>query len=838
MNSFLVKPKMVTKSCSFKLKSHPNRLLKDHLEEVNTHAQKLADDITFFEKRDDLRTLLELIVYCHDFGKASEYFQKKLYGNLENDKLGEHGLISALFGYFIVNQRDFESLNANFANLVAYNIIKHHHGNLRNLEKRLETEGYGYLKKILKSIEKNEDEVKAIYSKILSSPGEKIDEFAKFLNRILSENRLRIKGGSLFTRKQEMERNQSYFFTFNLLYSLLLEGDKKSASGSEEVRSDFNPSEEFISEYKKSFDLENEFNQIREKIYKEVISNLEENWQNEKFFEVDAPTGSGKTLTLLGSAFKLREKLREEKGRSPKIIYALPFISIIQQNYEVFRDVIEQSTGQVGSDILLEHHHLADEIFAIDGEEVNYSQSSFLIENWYSEVVVTTFYQLFNSVYTNKNHLLKKYNKLTDAIILIDEIQAIPPSLLQSVRDLFKFLVEEFNTRVIIGTATQPQLNRDDETKKDKLAPTKLFSPTTSERISKTDFDNYFNRYRLNTSYLGQDLTLKELEELMANHADLNNFMVVLNTINSTKELYQNLKTNPEFCEFEKIYLSTNIPPIMRSRRIEKAKDMIKENKKFILVSTQLIEAGVDISLEAVIRDLAPLDKIAQAAGRTNRNNEKDLSQVFIVDLVDPDNDNSSFSSYIYDKILLSRTKNMLLDNPEKIEEKELYRDLLSEYFKKMINNEPQGIFESSDGNKIDLRKEICGLNFEEIDRYFSIIQDNLPEISCYIVQNEKDGKIWNDYVEISQMPTKNWENYIEKQKKFSEIKKDFNRRIVTMKTGSEKEKIDLANKIISLSRGEDFQCNEILRINSDNKELFDEEVGITVKESDQAMII
>jgi len=829
---------MANESRSFRLKSHPDKLLKDHLKEVNTHAQKLAKGITFLENREELRTLLELIVYCHDFGKTSGYFQRKLYGNLESDKLGEHGLISALFGYYIVNQMTFESLNANFANLAAYNIIKHHHGNLRNLEKRLDTEGYGYLKKILTSIEENEDEVKAIYSKVFPNAGEKIRGFSKFLDNILSTPRFRIKGGSLFARKQEKARNQRYFFTFNLLYSLLLEGDKKSASGSEEARAEFNPSEEFISEYKKSFDFENEFNQVREKIYQEVLSNLEENWQNEKFFEVDAPTGSGKTLTLLGSAFKLREKLREEQGRSPKIIYALPFISIIQQNYKVFKDVIEESADQVGNDILLEHHHLADEVFAVNGEEVNYSQSSFLIENWYSEIVVTTFYQLFNSVYTNKNHLLKKYNKLTDAIILIDEIQAIPPSLFQSVRDFFKFLVEEFNTRVIIGTATQPQLNRDDEKKENKLTPIKLFSPTTSERISRTDLDNYFNRYRLNTSYLGQDLTLKELEELMVNHTDLDNLMVVLNTINSTKELYRNLKHDPGFREFDTIYLSTNIPPITRSRRIERAKSMIKDDKKFILITTQLIEAGVDISLEAIIRDLAPLDKIVQAAGRTNRNNEKDHSQVFVVDLVDSNNDNRSFSSYIYDKILLTRTKNMLLENPEKIEEKELYGDLLPEYFKKMINNEPQGIFESSDGNKIDLKEEICGLNYEEIDRYFSIIQNNLPEISCYIVQNDKDRKIWHDYVEISQMSTKSWEDYVEKQKKFSEIKRDFNRRIVTMKTGSEKEKIDLARKIISLSQGENFQCNEILRINSSNKKLFDEEIGITVEESDQTMII
>lgn len=829
---------MVNESRSFKLKSHPDKLLKDHLEEVHVHAQKLADHSYFFDEREELKTLLELIIYCHDFGKASEYFQRKLYGDLDNDRLGEHGLISALFGYYIVNQQDFGSLNTNFANLATYNIIKHHHGNLRNLENRLDTEGYGYLKKILRSIEKNGVEVEKIYSKILSDPRKKINGFAEFLDKILSDTQFRIKGGALFKKKQEKEANMNYFFTFNLLYSLLLEGDKKSASRSRAVRANFNPKEKLISEYKKSFDFENEFNQIREKIYKEVISNLEKSWQSERFFEIDAPTGSGKTLTLLGSAFQLREKLRVEKGQSPKIIYALPFISIIEQNYKVFKDVLEKSTGQVGSDVLLEHHHLADEIFAVDGKEVNYSQSSFLIENWYSEIVVTTFYQLFNSVYTNKNHLLKKYNKLTDAIILIDEIQAIPPSLLQSVRDLFKFLVEKFNTRIIIGTATQPQLNREDEKQENKLISKKLFSPTSSDRISKNDLDNYFNRYRLNTRYLDRQLTLKELETLMTDHTKLENLMVVPNTINSTKELYRNFKNNPDFRGFEKIYLSTNIPPITRFRRIEKAKEMIKKSQKFILVTTQLIEAGVDISLEAIFRDMAPLDKIVQAAGRTNRNNEKDFSQVFVLNLVDSANDNRSFSSYIYDKILLSRTKNILLGNQEKIEEKELYSQLLPKYFRKMINNEPQGLFKSSDGNQIDLKKEICGLNFEEIDRYFRLIQDDLPEISCYIVQNEVDRRIWDKFIDISELPAKSWESYGKKQERFSNIKKEFNRRIVTLKTGSEKEKINLSRRIISLSQGIDLQCNGIMRIDSENHELFDEELGITVKESDSAMII
>ncbi|MGV9205567.1 MAG: CRISPR-associated helicase Cas3', partial [Promethearchaeia archaeon] len=634
-------------SLSFELKSHQDKLLFEHIKEVKEHANKLIKNNEFDVENEDLKKLIKIITISHDFGKSSEYFQKKLNDKLNSkEKLSEHSLISALFGYYLIKQEELNTLDDEFAKAAVFNIIAHHHGNLENLEKSLDIERKKYLLEIWDSILKNRAEVEKIYQKILNK-NINLNKFDNFLrNKVFKKKKLHIVS-PLLERRAMSDEKVDYFFKFNLIYSILLESDKKSASGAEKRKSGFKPSENMLKKYKSRFNYKKEFNKVREKIYKETISELEDSWQKKKFFEIDAPTGSGKTLTLLGSAFKLSEKIREKRGIKPKIIYSLPFISIIEQNYNVFRDVIENSIKSVTDEILLEHHHLADEVFEAKKEKMDYSKSSFLIENWYSDIVVTTFYQLFKSIYTNKNHLLKKYNKITNSIILIDEIQAIPPNLLESVRDCLKYFSEKFNSYIILGTATQPQLNAENESEEDKLKSLKLFSISESDKINKNEIDNFFNRYYLDTSLLRQEMTIDDLAKVLKKDTNLSNIMIVLNTINSTKKLYRKLDENPIFKDYEKIYLSTNIPPKERAERIKKAKKNIENNEKFLLITTQLIEAGVDISVEKIYRDMAPLDKIVQTAGRTNRNNEKNFSKVNVLNLIDENNKNIPYSSYV-----------------------------------------------------------------------------------------------------------------------------------------------------------------------------------------------
>jgi len=145
------------------------------------------------------------------------------------------------------------------------------------------------------------------------------------------------------------------------------------------------------------------------------------------------PTGSGKTLTGLNFALRLRDRLIREKGMEPRVIYCVSFISIIDQNSKVFEDAFRDVTGRrPGADTMLRHHHLADIFYDTKESENDYDtlDSLFLVEGWNSEIVFTTFVQFFHSILTNRNRALRKLHRVANSIVLLDEVQSIPPQIL------------------------------------------------------------------------------------------------------------------------------------------------------------------------------------------------------------------------------------------------------------------------------------------------------------------------------------------------------------------------------------------------------------------------
>ncbi|MFW6009097.1 MAG: helicase-related protein, partial [archaeon] len=224
------------------------------------------------------------------------------------------------------------------------------------------------------------------------------------------------------------------------------------------------------------------------------------------------------------------------------------------------------------------------------------------------------------------------------------------------------------------------------------------------------------------------------------------------------------------------------MPPRERKRRIEKIKEKIQKEEKFIIITTQLIEAGVDISVDRIIRDLAPLDKIIQTAGRTNRNNEKkQKSQVRIIKTKDIENEKGTpYCYYIYNKILLSETEKILKNN-KKISEKEA-RKKVKKYFQKVIKNTKQGIKKEKIGKDINLFDEIKKLNHKTVKKHFNLIQET-EEISIFIA-NKNTIKIWKKYNNLM-----NQKITPKVKKELSSIKKDINKNKITIKT-QEKEKI------------------------------------------------
>ena len=571
--------------------SHPNRKLKDHLENVKNIGLKVFNfksGINFKYDNEKIKTALEHILYFHDIGKATKFFQDYLKASIDNlecnhsQELINHSLISACIGaYKFYTKVNDENLTA-----IVFGVIRKHHGDLQDIEEIL----------VFKKA-KNE---------ILKTQFESID-FTEFsgIKDIKFDELIEIIDELLFF---EIFRNIENYSLINFLFSILTYSDKTDVIfGSSDIRSFSENISIFIDTYKKEKfkKVENsELNLIRDEVYAESIKNL----TNDKIFSLNVPTGAGKTLTALNIAFNLVKKDSSLK----RVIYALPFTSIVDQTEKVLKEIFELYQTEA-DDYLTVHHHLADVKYRADEGLLEGDRAQFLIENWDKPLILTTFWQLFHSIISNKNSQLRKFHNIANSVIILDEVQTIPYKYWELVNFVFKKLTEILNCKILFLTATMPLIFLED---KKEILPLIKFDKR------KKYFKN-FSRYKIKVLKNGniRELTLDELFEIAKNDISKNNdksFLFVFNTIKSSIEFYEKLKD--EFSNRELVYLSTNILPIVRKERIKQIKNN-PSNK--IIVSTQLIEAGVDIDLDIVYRDFAPLDSIIQTAGRCNRNNIK-----------------------------------------------------------------------------------------------------------------------------------------------------------------------------------------------------------------------
>ncbi|MFW6009096.1 MAG: CRISPR-associated endonuclease Cas3'' [archaeon] len=541
----------------FQLKSHPNKKLIKHLFEVKEEVLNiLSDNYPNSIGEEETKKIGKIISVSHDFGKSSSYFQKWLKTN-ERNILNRHGLISSLFGLYLLQKNNFlniSNLKKEELNKIVFQSIKHHHINIKNPLLFLPNEsgnrlGFKDIKKIVEDIKKhNKEEVNLMYNKLLETNNvDYIQEFDDFLNNLTTfKSQVRL--------PQMESSNEKIFFVFNLLYSTLLEADKISAMDIEKPSPTFNPSLNHINQYKKKFE-NNEFNNSREEICQTILNRFENNKKN-YYFSINAPTGSGKTLSMLSLAFKIKN-YEKNKGNDYNIIYSLPFVSIIQQNYKEFENVLNSFKDEVTDDILISYHHLADDVYKTKNDEnevkeKDYRIGLFFMKNLESEITVTTFYQLFKSIFNNNKNLLQKYNKFSNSIILIDEIQSIPPYLYEVVKLAFKYLCQELNSYIILSTATQPFLNPPKEYRKTEVFKPKQLLKNSDIPKEEKFYDRYYLKSDLNKKKTEKDI--KKIIEKDVKQENINNIMIVLNTIRSTKKLYNQVNQSKILNNYKKIF--------------------------------------------------------------------------------------------------------------------------------------------------------------------------------------------------------------------------------------------------------------------------------------------
>lgn len=302
-------------------------------------------------------------------------------------------------------------------------------------------------------------------------------------------------------------------------------------------------------------------------------------------YRLPAPTGSGKTITSAG--FALHHAARHGKAR---VIVAVPYLTITEQNAAVYRQLLGESD-------VLEHHSQVE----FDGDQEG--RLRLAAENWDAPFVVTTTVQLFDSLFDRKPARSRKLHRLANSVLILDEVQALPLPLLVPILDALKILSEHFGTTVLLTSATQPMF--------EALAAWADCTP----RELVDDPVALFRQLR-RTRYEWRVEPKPELAEVVDEAARERQALVVVNTIRQARDMFRLLQRRSAVAAR---HLSTRMCPAHRRAVLDEVRTLLANDEPVLLVSTQLIEAGVDIDFPVVFRAMAPAESLQQAAGRANR---------------------------------------------------------------------------------------------------------------------------------------------------------------------------------------------------------------------------
>ena len=327
------------------------------------------------------------------------------------------------------------------------------------------------------------------------------------------------------------------------------------------------------------------------------------------FFSLTVPTGGGKTLASLAFALGHAEKYSLDR-----VIYAIPFTSIIEQTADVFRKVF----ASLSEHAVLEHHSNLDP----DADRET-PWTRLAAENWDSRLIVTTNVQLFESLFANRTSRCRKLHRIAGSVIVLDEAQTLPVELLGPCLAALRELVRNYGCTVVFCTATQPAFARNNDFRigieADKL-----------REIIPEPRELYRQMKRVDVSNLGP-LTDDELTTRLSNHES---FLCIVNTRPHAAELFESLRKQSSQSD-GLFHLSTRMCGAHRAKVITQIRKRLAKKLSCRVISTQLIEAGVDVDFPVVYRAMTGIDSIAQAAGRCNREGKRDRGLVFVFEHTD-----------------------------------------------------------------------------------------------------------------------------------------------------------------------------------------------------------
>ena len=498
--------------------------------------------------------------------------------------------------------------------------------------------------------------------------------------------------------------NIDFFFSMfiRMLYSCLVDADyldtESFMNRKERVREQgetiavlCDRLEKHISDWLKQEDLST-VNGRRTEILKHCMKMGE---ANKGLFRLTVPTGGGKTIASLAFALK-----HAEKHHMDRVIYVIPYTSIIEQNAKVFTEIL-------GSENVLENHCNID--YESD-EELRPMQLA--AENWDKPVIVTTNVQFFESLFSNKSSRCRKLHNMANSVIIFDEAQMLPNDYLKPCIAAMEQLLRYYRSSIVLCTATQPALKNILSENID-IASVEL-CPRMEEQF------RFFKRVSIhNLERISEDELVHRLE---TEHQAL----CILNTRKRAQKIYQQVKGEGVY------HLSTTMYPVHRKAILDKIRERLKKQERCIVVSTSLVEAGVDLDFQTVYRQMAGVDSIIQAAGGCNREGKRNADTCFTYifslegreDVPGQRQQTEITESLLYDK-----------RNPDSL-------DTINRYFKMLYHFKGDNL----DKKRIMDKFKKSNFQFATVSKEFTIIEENTKTILI-----TREGEAAEVYEELRQ---------------------------------------------------------------------------------------
>src|SRR3989338_4056727 len=624
--------------------------LEDHLKEVARLATKFADKFGAGE-------LAKWIGLWHDLGKANPEFQDYLKAcqQKERHEKAPHAIWGAVLAYWLISRNREDDRWKEIAITIAG-----HHGGIDqpgSLSQRLEERtqnNQGLFQQI------------AEYAKKLPSPPQ--------------------------VRLPELTRTQRELF-IRMVFSALVDADyldtekhfnekqyllRQNQQRIENLWSRFDAEQK---QFASAADTETTVNKIRKEVY-ELCDKAALGQPG--IYRMTVPTGGGKTRS--GLAFALKHAV---KNKMDRVIVAIPYTSIIDQTAKEYRKIL-------GSDAVLEHHSQVS-VPADESQDAAYVSLRLASENWDVPLIVTTTVQLFESLFSNKPGKVSKLHNLSRSVIVIDEVQALPTELLTPTLDALSELVERYHVSVVLSTATQPSFEESHY-----LKPFQGLQ--VYEIVPKEIYQEHFKKLE-RVEYYRKEVPVS-WQELADEISGEKQIMVVLNTRKDALSLIEALSNKDNA-----FHLSTLLCGIHRRLILREVKRRLKKGLPVRLISTQVVEAGVDIDFHIVYRAIGPLDRIVQAAGRCNREDKLQNGRRGRVIVFEPAEGRTPRGPY---KTGLEKAKLLLMQHDiSELHNPELYRA----YFEKLFADV------DTDKKRIQTHREV--LDYPNVDSEYRLIEQN-----------------------------------------------------------------------------------------------------------------